>query len=350
MDEDEDVLILSSEDEGEGASSSKPRSKLLKRKLSFQEGDLVEQPTEPREEHPLSSPEGSEAGDEIAPTTSFNAGIFDHEEDDDDVEEEVSRVLPRESATMLWMREAGLVVDDERPWCNVPVPVHNSVKAARFKERLDELEKNSPDADETIQHRKTWDAYEAYVQSWHPELGDAGHADILSGSTSNFSTMPEPAERKKTMRDMMASFIDDQAGEEDEEGNLVKHSPNQNTLHHFMRRLRTTGGGPQIDRRDIMERDEYEEDGFVVADDDDIEEEVEPEEKDPSDMSLTELERYRDSKRRKLEDERAELAAKQEELEALQHSIMDQHGIIDDLETLLSRCDKLLSAGKQEDE
>ena len=346
MDEDDDFLALSSGSEDEGDAKKDTGSRRLKRKPP------VDVPPVEKEEELVREPMDLEREN----TMGFGAALFasSSSADDEDKKEELAHYLPVERTIDLWLKDAGLVTNDRRPgFPPIPLP-QESVKACRFETALLQAEEvDEGDAEgvaETKRLRRTWDAYVAMREVYYGPGSAPGVVDMLTGSTSNFSNL---------------AFLDIEAGvDEEEEPESKKKRKNrkerprndatsgQASIASYFNRPGTAGrpaGSSAMFEAEEVDDYDYD-DGFVVRDGQPPEEEKKDPEKDPGEMTTEELTRFREKKRRKLTTQREKLQQEQEELKALQDSIMRRHQKVGDLEALIERCESLNTKGKQEED
>ena len=313
-DDDEPLCHLLVTDGNEEKDVEEPLRRLVRKKKKKKKIDKVEKVIDP---------------------ASFSDGIFEdinarHGMNDEEEEEELS-VLP--AYTMdIWLKEADLVIDDQRP--NFPpIPRQKgSVVAANFEKKVLKLEMENPKGVETKRLRRIWEAYIKLRENYYNDSRPVhGEMEILTGSTSNFSDF--------------AHFLDTEAEEsDDEEGKGSDRSashkpkrprglPGQGTITGYFNRVGGLPVGGGINSENLLDEYDYE-DGFIVRDGEEDEEEEE-EEEDPSKMAKEDLSRFREKKRHKLVTENEKMQQEQEELRTLEKVIKQRRKKIEILTTLL---------------
>jgi len=288
-------------------------------------------------------------------TIEIEKGVFDDFSDDvidDDIIDKVidfgsgievdvqpindASILPDDRTIDVWLKECGLVMNDRRPGFP-PIPrQESSVKASKFFSALEAAELISADKKETKRDRRIWDAYIVMRDDYYHHGGNIT-GNMTTGGTTNFS-----------------GFFDDEA-EEIEEVEEVEETgkkkrkqtttrgPGQMSMTNFYNRSRNKGVQVRPNEYDY-------DDGFVVHDNETVDEVETVSKKPPSEMTATELLKYASGKRRVLRKEMDKLSIEEEELCALQNAIEKRKNKIKQLDEMVMHCSDLASKGKQEEE
>jgi len=314
MEEEDDFLVLS--DGSEEDKDKKKKQRWVIRKTQSEEDEDKDEKEKNVE----------------AATSSFLDGVFQTIDPRDGMEEDQS-YLPPEHTIDVCLSESDLLLQDARPHFP-PIPRQkNSLKASAFETKMLQAEREKPNDPETKRLRHIWVAYVALRDDYY---NGSQPAEILTGSTSNFSTFDQ--------------FIATEA-EEDNDGEGVektqekKRPRGQPAITGYFNRVR----GAPLREMFEQERDEYDfGDGFLVPDGQGEEEEEEEQAEDPLEMSAEERSSFQEKKRLKLATEKEKMQQDQEELRALRRQIKQRQEKIKNLTKLLEGCESLEEKENQE--